>query len=42
MTLDVLLEASANQDGALGRALATAIVVAADQTFKEVVGDAIR
>jgi ATP-dependent helicase/nuclease subunit A len=42
LTLDVLLEASATPDGALGRALATAIVVAADQTFKDVVSDAIR
>jgi ATP-dependent helicase/nuclease subunit A len=42
LTLDVLLEASAKPDGALGQALATAIVVAADQTFKDVVGDAIR
>ena len=42
LTLDVLLEASAEPDSALGRALATAIVVAADQTFKDVIGDAIR
>ncbi len=42
LTLDVLLQASAAPDSALGRALATAIVVAADQTFKDVVGDAIR
>jgi ATP-dependent helicase/nuclease subunit A len=42
LTLQVLLEASANTDSALGRALATAIVVGADQTFKDVVGDAIR
>ena len=42
LTLDVLLEASAQRDGALGKALETAIVVAADQTFKEVIGDAIR
>jgi len=42
LTLDVLLEASAKPDGALGQALATAIVVAADQTFKDVIGDAIR
>jgi ATP-dependent helicase/nuclease subunit A len=38
----VLLQASAQPDGALGQALATAIVVAADQTFKDVIGDAIR
>jgi ATP-dependent helicase/nuclease subunit A len=42
LTLGVLLEASAQPDGALGKALATAIVVAADQTFKDVIGDAIR
>src|ERR1039458_10410202 len=42
LTLDVLLEASAKPDGALGQALSTAIVVSADQTFKDVVGDAIR
>jgi ATP-dependent helicase/nuclease subunit A len=42
LTLQVLLEASAEPDGALGQALATAIVVAADQTFKDVVSDAIR
>src|SRR5476651_2620520 len=41
LTTDVLLEACADPDGALGRALATAIVVAADQTFKDVVSDAI-
>ena len=42
LTLDVLLQASSAPDSALGKALAAAIVVAADQTFKEVVGDAIR
>ena len=42
LTLDVLLEASAKPDSALGKALETAIVVAADQTFKDVIGDAIR
>jgi ATP-dependent helicase/nuclease subunit A len=42
LTLQVLLEASAKPDGALGQALATAIVEAADQTFKDVIGDAIR
>ena len=42
LTLEVLLEASAKPDSALGLALATAIVVAADQTFKDVIGDAIR
>ena len=42
LTLDVLLEASAAPQSPLGKALATAIVVAADQTFKEVIGDAIK
>jgi ATP-dependent helicase/nuclease subunit A len=42
LTLDVLLEAAAQRQSALGRALARAIVAAADQTFKEVIGDAIR
>jgi ATP-dependent helicase/nuclease subunit A len=42
LTLQVLLDASAQPDSALGKALATAIVVSADQTFKEVIGDAIR
>ena len=37
LTLEVLLEASAKPDSALGKALETAIVVAADQTFKEVI-----
>ncbi len=34
LTLDVLLEASVNSESALGRALATAIVVAADTTSR--------
>jgi ATP-dependent helicase/nuclease subunit A len=42
LTLQVLLEASTEPDSALGKALATAIVVSADQTFKDVIGDAIR
>ena len=42
LTLDVLLEAAADAGSRLGRALAQAIVVAADQTFKDVIGDAIR
>jgi len=42
LTLDVLLEAAADPASALGRALAQAIVVAADQTFKDVIADAIR
>ena len=41
LTLAVLLEASAQPDSALGRALETAIVAAADQTFKDVIGEAI-
>jgi ATP-dependent helicase/nuclease subunit A len=38
----VLLDATLAPDTPLGRALATAIAVAADRTFKEVVGEAIR
>ena len=41
LTLDVLLEAAAGPESPLGKALSTAIVVAADQTFKDVVGEAI-
>ena len=41
LTLEVLLEASAHPGSALGKALAQAIVVAADQTFKDVINDAI-
>ncbi len=41
LVLEVLLEASAAPDSALGKALSTAIVVAADQTFKDVINDAI-
>jgi ATP-dependent helicase/nuclease subunit A len=41
LTLDVLLEASAAPDSPLGRALAGAIVAAADQTLKEMIGEAI-
>ncbi|MEJ2623321.1 MAG: double-strand break repair helicase AddA [Pseudolabrys sp.] len=41
LTLDVLLEAAGQPDSKLGRALSTAIVVAADQTFKDVIGEAI-
>ena len=42
-SLGVLLDAAADRRTApLGRALATAIAVAADQTFKDVVGEAIR
>ena len=42
ISLSVLLDAARAPGGALGRALATAISVAADRTFKEVVGEAIR
>ena len=42
LKLDVLMEAAADRESALGRALAQAIVVAADQTFKDVIDDAIR
>lgn len=42
LTLDVLLEAAAKPDSALGKALAIAIVAAADQTFKDVVNEVIR
>ncbi len=42
LTLDVLLEASADENGALGKALAAVIVVAADTTFKEVISEAIK
>src|SRR6266852_2385547 len=42
MSLGVLLEAANAPEAALGRALATAISVAADQTFKDVVAEAIR
>src|SRR5947209_700112 len=42
MSLAVLLEAAQAPEGPLGCALATAISVAADQTFKEVVAEAIR
>jgi ATP-dependent helicase/nuclease subunit A len=41
LTLDVLLQAAAEPDSALGKALAAVIVVAADQTFKDVTVDAI-
>jgi len=41
LTTDVLLEAAAAPEGAFGKALSGAIVIAADQTFKEVVSDAI-
>lgn len=42
ISLGVLLDAALEPEGALGRALATAMAVAADQTFKDVVGEALR
>src|SRR5262245_51192124 len=42
ISLGVLLDAALAPNGALGRALATAIAAASDQTFKDVVGEAIR
>src|SRR6266571_1424048 len=42
ISLTVLLDAALSPEGALGRALATAIAAASDQTFKDVVGEAIR
>ena len=37
LTLEVMLQAAADPDGALGQALAVAITAAADITFKEVI-----
>jgi ATP-dependent helicase/nuclease subunit A len=42
LRLDVLMEAAAAPEGPLGRALAAAITVAADQTFANLVREAIR
>ena len=42
VTLGVLLDAARTPESPLGHALAMAITVAADQTFKEVVAEAIR
>jgi ATP-dependent helicase/nuclease subunit A len=42
LTFDALLEGSANPAGALGRALATVIGSVSDQTFRDVLGEAIR
>ena len=42
ISLGVLLDAALAPEGALGHALATAIAAASDQTFKDVVGEAIR
>ena len=41
LTLEVMLQAAADPDGALGQALAVAIAAAADITFKEVIAEAI-
>jgi len=41
LTLNVLLEGADAPDGTLGRALAAAMVAAADQTFRDVVREAI-
>ena len=41
LTLQVMLQAAGNPDGALGRALAVAITAAADVTFKDVIAEAI-
>ena len=42
LTLDVILEGATEADSPLGQALATAIVSAADVTFKEVIAETIR
>lgn len=42
ISLGVLLDAALAPDGALGRALATAIAATSDQTFKDVIAEAIR
>ena len=42
LRLEVLLEAAGAPDSALGRALSTAITMAADRTFGEVIDEAIR
>src|SRR5262249_3808211 len=42
ISLTVLLDAAMSPEGALGSALATAIAAVSDQTFKDVVGEAIR
>ena len=41
LTLNVLLEGADAPDSTLGRALAAAMVAAADQTFRDVVREAI-
>ncbi len=42
LMIEVMQEAAAEPDGALGRALASAILAAADTTFRDTVRDAIR
>src|SRR5450631_250317 len=42
LTFDALLQGSANPDSALGRALATVIASASDQTFRDGLSEAIR
>ncbi len=42
LTLSVLVDAAAEPESPLGRALAIAVAVAADQTFREVITEAIR
>ena len=42
VSLRVLLDAAAESDGPLGRALSTAIATVADRTLKEAIGEAIR
>jgi ATP-dependent helicase/nuclease subunit A len=42
LTLDTLLKAAADPDGALGRALATVIGSTSDQAFRDMLGEAIR
>src|SRR5262245_16681133 len=41
LMLDVLLEGATRPDGALGKALATAVAAAADVTFKDVIAETI-
>ena len=41
LTLEVILQAAADPDSALGQALAVAITAAADITFKEVIAETI-
>jgi ATP-dependent helicase/nuclease subunit A len=42
VTVRILLEAAARSEGVLGRAFVTALAHVADQTFKQVIGEAIR